>query len=129
LNFDVTVTDRKKGFLKGLGDTGTNFDNLGRTAATIGKKTESNFFVCDSKKLFEHFISQIHFCRFLFKLIERMNKAFNIDSDKKVRIKMTTLIFQKLKEVSQLKGIELKHREYFKSTPEFSKLFSIIHQY
>lgn len=51
LNFDVTVTDRRKGFLKGLGETGMNFDNLGRTTATIGKKTDSNFF-CDSKKQF-----------------------------------------------------------------------------
>lgn len=42
---------------------------------------------------------------------------------------MTTLIFQKLKEISQLKGIELKHKDYFKSTPEFSKLFSIVNQY
>ena len=42
---------------------------------------------------------------------------------------MTTLIFQKLKEVSQLKGLELKSKDYFKSTPEFSKLFSIISQY
>lgn len=69
LNCDFTVADKKKGFLKGLGDTGMNFDNLGRTTATIGKKTESNFFVYDSKKQFEHFISQIHFCRFLYKLI------------------------------------------------------------
>jgi hypothetical protein len=129
LNFDVTVTDRRKGFLKGLGDTGMNFDNLGRTTATIGKKTESNFFVCDSKKQFEHFISQIHFCRFLYKLIDRIGKAFNIDTDKKMRVKMTTLIFQKLKEVFQLKGIELKHKDYFKSTPEFSKLLSIVNQY
>ena len=106
-----------------------NFDNLGRTTATIGKKTESNFFVCDSKKQFENFISQIHFCRFLYKLIERITKAFNIDSDRKVRIKMTSLIFQKLKEISQLKGIEIKHKEYFKSTPEFSKLLSIVNQY
>ena len=42
---------------------------------------------------------------------------------------MTTLIFNKLKEVSQLKGLELKSRDYFKSTAEFSKLFSITSQY
>ena len=123
------MTDRRKGFLKGLGETAMNFENLGRTTATIGKKTESNFFVYDSKKQFENFISQIHFCRFLYKLIERITKAFNIDSDRKVRIKMTSLIFQKLKEISQLKGIEIKHKEYFKSTPEFSKLLSIVNQY
>jgi hypothetical protein len=105
-----------------------HFDNLGRTTATIGKKTDSNFF-CDSKKQFEYFISQIHFCRFLYKLIERMTKAFNIDSYRKLRTKMTTLIFNKLKEVSQLKGLELKSRDYFKSTAEFSKLFSITSQY
>lgn len=81
-----------------------NFDNLGRTTATIGKKTESNFF-CDSKKQFEYFISQIHFCRFLYKLIERMTKAFNIDSNKRIRYQMAALIFNKLKEVSQLKGL------------------------
>jgi hypothetical protein len=94
----VTVTDRRKGFLKGLGETGMNFDNLGRTTATIGKKTDSNFF-CDSKKQFEYFISQIHFCRFLYKLIERMSRVFNIDNSKRVRGQMTALIFHKLKMV------------------------------
>ena len=40
LNFDVTMmADRKKGFIKGLGETGVNFDSLGRTTATMGKKT------------------------------------------------------------------------------------------
>ena len=69
-----------------------NFDQLGRTTATIGKKTESNF-LCDPKKTFDNFISQIHFCRFLFKLIERIGKDSNIDTDKKLRIQMANLIF------------------------------------
>lgn len=52
LNFDVTVTDKKKGFIKGFGETGVGFDHLGRTTATLGKKTDSNFFVCEPKKIF-----------------------------------------------------------------------------
>lgn len=97
MNFDVTVTEKKKGFIKGFGETGVGFDHLGRTTATLGKKTESSFFVCEPKKLFDYLISQIHFCRFLFKLIERINKGYNIDSSKKVRKLMCGLIFLKLK--------------------------------
>ncbi len=82
-----------------------NFDQMGRTTATIGKKTESNFFLCDPKKQFDYFISQIHFCRFLFKLIERIGKGYNIDNDKKVRTQMTSLIFEKLKQTIQMKGL------------------------
>lgn len=82
--------------MKGLGETGVNFDQLGRTTATIGKKTESNF-LCDTKKTFDHFISQIHFCRFLFKLIDRIGNSETIDNEKKVRTRMAALIFEKLK--------------------------------
>lgn len=51
-NFDINATDRKKGFLKGLGETGMNFDHLGRTTTTLGKKTESGFYSFDPKKHF-----------------------------------------------------------------------------
>lgn len=97
MNFDVTMNEKKKGFIKGFGDTGVEFDHLGRTTATLGKKTESSFFVVDPRKLFDHLISQIHFCRFLFKLIERISKGYNIDSNKMVRTLMCGMIFEKLK--------------------------------
>lgn len=83
--------------MKGLGETGVGFDHLGRTTATLGKKTESSFFVCEPKKIFDHLISQIHFCRFLFKLIERISKGYNIDTNKKIRKMMCGLIFEKLR--------------------------------
>ena len=58
-----------------------------------------------------------------------MSKVFNIDNSKRVRGQMTALIFYKLKMVGELRGLELKNREYFKSTPEYGKLVSIINQY
>lgn len=85
-------TNRNKAFLKGFGETGMHYENLVRTTATMGKKTQSNFNLFDAKKNFDYLISQIHFCRFLFKLIDRINKSFNIDVNRKIRIKMTAQI-------------------------------------
>ena len=89
--------DRRKVFLKDICDNGYTYENLGRTTATIGKSTETTFNILDIKKTLEQLISQIHFCRFLFKLIDRLNKSFNLDINKRIRIKMTSIIFEKLK--------------------------------
>jgi hypothetical protein len=62
---------------------------LARTTAGIGED-----WVPDHKKTSSQLLSQIHFCRFFYKLIERMERL-NVGSDR-LKTMMSTIIKGKL---------------------------------
>lgn len=59
-----------------IGDTNVGFEKIGeqKILASLAKTTAgmANEWIPDHKKTSTHLVSQIHFCRFLYKLIERM---------------------------------------------------------
>ena len=75
------------GFEK-LGDN--KLGSLARTTAGLGED-----WIPDHKKTSAQLLSQIHFCRFFYKLIERMEKL-GVGSDR-LKIMMATIINGKFK--------------------------------
>lgn len=130
---------------------GHNF-SLPKTAATISNKTEhfitsSNQTInneatadithhispsYDKKQLSKQLLSQIHFCRFLYKLIIRMRDKLGEelnDELNSLKENMTSLIFEKLQDVNNLKTVNSKHSSDYKATPDYHKISQIVEQY
>jgi hypothetical protein len=127
---------------------GHNF-SLPKTAATISNKTEhfitsSNQTIngdataevsppsYDKKHLSKQLLSQIHFCRFLYKLTIRMRDKLSPELNEEMaplKEYMAGLVFEKLEEVNSLKAVNTKHAADYKCTPDYHKIAQIIEQY
>ena len=86
----------------------------------------------DKKYLSKQLLSQIHFCRFLYKLIMRMKDKLGEDLNQELlglKEGMVGLIFHKLEEVNTLKAVNTRHAQDYKNTPDFNKIAQIIDQY
>jgi hypothetical protein len=86
----------------------------------------------DKKYLAKQLLSQIHFCRFLFKLILRMNDKLPEEVNEDLLVLkeyMSGLIFDKLTEVEELKMVNPKYMEDFQNCSDFNKIEQIILQY
>lgn len=77
-------------------------------------------------------LSQIHFCRFLYKLVVRMRDRLSQDLNEELsplKELMAGLIFEKLDEVNTLRSVNSKHTSDYKPTPDYHKIAQIIEQY
>lgn len=74
-------------------------------------------------------VSQLHLCRFLFKLIQRIDKSEFIDEGHNLRSQMIQVIFKKLGELKNLTLLESEVATEFRGFPEFGKLYKICDQY
>lgn len=86
----------------------------------------------DKKYLSKQLLSQIHFCRFLYKLIIRMKDKLSVGLNEdllSLKEYMTGLIFEKLEEVTELKAINSKYVQDYRNTPDYHKINQIIEQY
>lgn len=126
--------------------------SLPKTAATISNKTE-NFITSsnqtingeanadvslprdihyDKKYLSKQLLSQIHFCRFLYKLVVRMKDKLSQEVNEELtplKELMAGLVFEKLDEVNNLRAVNSKHAPDYKATPDYHKIAQIIEQY
>ena len=71
----------------------------------------------------------MHFCRFVFKLLQRINHEIDGKISESVRDKMHGIIFMKLKEVSDLKTLDKNKAGEYKKTVDFQKICQIVDQY
>lgn len=86
----------------------------------------------DRKLLAKQLLSQIHLCRFMYKLIMRMGDRLSQQrNDELAALKdsLTGAIFEKLSEVEDLKLLPAKLANDFKDSPDFAKIVQIIQQY
>jgi hypothetical protein len=90
--------------LKGIGEETTYDGKFLRTRATIKEKSENDgsFEEIDPKKISNQLVSQLHLCRFLFKLIQRIEKSEMVDESENLRSQMGQVIFKKLSELKNL---------------------------
>lgn len=95
--------------LERLGDH--KLGNLARTVARMGD------WIPDHKKTSSHFLSQIHLCRFFYKLMERMDNI----GENPLRLKdmMRTIIGGKLSDLKNLKLINPRHATIYRRSKEF----------
>lgn len=85
-------------------EVSTKLDYLTRTTAAIGlNKTDSS--MLDHKKVSAQLISQIHFCRFLYKLIERIELLESVDETDCLKQTMSCIIDGKFREIVSLRGL------------------------
>lgn len=71
------------------------------------------------KKISNQLISQIHFCRFLYKLTQRIANLQNPGVPKKLTEAIATLIALKLKEIMNLRMLTSKTASLFRKTKEY----------
>jgi DNA mismatch repair ATPase MutL len=86
----------------------------------------------DRKYLSKQLLSQIHFCRFLFKLIVRIGEKLPPQTNQeleKLKECMVGLIFNKLDEVEHLRALPAKIAQDFKASSDYQKIYQIIEQY
>lgn len=90
-------------FLKGnQNEEGKTF-NLPKTASTLHNNTETVFSMnIDKKQISKELLSQIHFCRFVFKLLQRMKTKLKNKFSPELKECMSGIIFHKLDEVENL---------------------------
>lgn len=86
---------------KQLGFDHTGFEKFGGGDHKLGSLTRTTSigedWTPDHKKTSSQMLSQIHLCRFFYKLIERMERL-NFGSDK-LKVLMSTIIKGKFKEI------------------------------
>jgi len=86
----------------------------------------------DKKYLSKQLLSQIHFCRFLYKLIIRIKDKLSQEINEELyclKEYMSGMIFEKLEEVEHLRGVNSKIISDYKTSPDFHKISQIIEQY
>jgi hypothetical protein len=86
----------------------------------------------DRKLLAKQLLSQIHLCRFMYKLIMRMGDRLSEQrNDELTNLKdsLTGMIFEKLSEVEQLDSVSPKLVTDFRDSSDYTKINQIIQQY
>jgi hypothetical protein len=86
----------------------------------------------DRKHLAKQLLSQIHLCRFMYKLIIRMaDRLSQPRNDQLTALKhsLTGAIFEKLAEVEELRLLPAKLANDFRESADFAKISQIIQQY
>lgn len=81
----------------------------------------------DFKKLSSHLLSQIHFCRFFYKLVERMERL-GVGSER-LKILMSAIVTGKLHRLKDLTMINPKYAVLFKRTKESERIQEVVQQY
>lgn len=119
---------RRFAFLKGGCGDDINNTTLPKTASTINDASQKNILpLIDKKKVSKELLSQVHFCRFVYKLLQRIDTCIDGDILEDVRDSMGAVLFYKLSEVEKLSLVERSH-EYKKSS-DYTKIFQIVSQY
>ena len=82
-------------------------NSLPKTASTINnnRNNTTSETDIDRKQISKELLSQVHFCRFVFKLLQRINHKIDGKISASVRDRMQGIIFMKLREVEELSNI------------------------
>lgn len=74
-------------------------------------------------------LSQVHFCRFLYKLLQRIEDKINGNISEALKELLSGLIFDKLQEVKSLTQLDEKSARDYKQSQDYEKIAQIISQY
>lgn len=86
----------------------------------------------DRKYLSKQLLSQIHLCRFMYKLIMRIEERLSQHRNQELgqlKDQMCGMIFEKLGEVEDLRVVSGKVAEDFRESTDYTKINQIIQQY
>lgn len=105
--------------------------SLPKTASTINNQRtytalESDI---DKKQISKELLSQVHFCRFVYKLLQRINNKIDGKVHSALKENMNGLIFQKLGQVQRLNNVETSKAVEYKKTSDYQKICQIVDQY
>ena len=105
--------------------------SLPKTASTINNQRtytalESDV---DRKQISKELLSQVHFCRFVYKLLQRINSKIDGRINQSLKDNMSGLIFQKLNQVQRLANLEEPKAGEYRKTSDYQKICQIVEQY
>ena len=83
----------------------------------------------DKKIVSKQLLSQIHFCRFLYKLLKRIDDKINVNISDQLKDSMSSLIFEKRYYVKELEPLDSKTAREYKQSQDYEKISQIIGQY
>lgn len=85
--------------------------SLPKTASTINDQPSTNLIpssstLLDKKQISKELLSQIHFCRFVYKLLQRIDTTIDGSIGSELRSNMNGILFEKLESVENLTCLE-----------------------
>ena len=83
----------------------------------------------DRKLVSKELLSQVHFCRFVYKLVQRIDNKIQGEISQGARDRMYGIIFKKLRDVEDLRNLDSLKASEYKKTPDFQKICQIVDQY
>jgi hypothetical protein len=104
--------------------------SLPKTASTMNQNRTETTIESDSrrKQTSKELLSQIHFCRFIYKLLQRIEGKMNGEIGSRLKENMWGLVFSKLDEIVDLNYVSTSVEEYRKSN-DYKKICQIVNQY
>ena len=95
-----------------------------------GGKVDREFFsTLDKRAISKQLLSQVHFCRFLFKIIAGIQSGINVRVSHQMKDMLTTLLFFKLKETKELQLLKKDMVEEYRSFSDYKKLEKLVEDY
>lgn len=104
--------------------------SLPKTASTINNNRTEKTLELESnrKRISKELLSQVHFCRFVYKLVQRIENRLQGGINPHLKASMCGLVFQKLEDITELNCLNSNSVDYRKSN-DYKKLCQIVSQY
>lgn len=104
--------------------------SLPKTASTINNNRTEKTLELESnrKRISKELLSQVHFCRFVYKLVQRIENRLQGGINPHLKASMCGLVFQKLEDIIELNCLNSNSVDYKKSN-DYKKLCQIVNQY
>lgn len=96
----------------------------------IQTKIEKEYLPAIHKRaISKQLLSQVHFCRFLYKIIGNVDLGISYEFNEDVRKQLVTLLFYKLSEISSLKLLPHDVLDEYKEFGDYKKLEKLVEEY
>ena len=108
--------------------TGMNIQVAPKTALNI--KPDKEYMSAIQKRMIsKQLLSQVHLCRFLYKLIANIEAGISIEIDSVLRQRLIDFLFYKLYETKNLLLVGVESREEYREFSDFKKLEKLVDEY
>lgn len=99
-----------------------------KTALNI--KPDKEYMSAIQKRMIsKQLLSQVHLCRFLYKLIANIEAGISIEIDSLLRQRLIDFLFYKLYETKNLELVSVESREEYREFSDFKKLEKLVDEY
>ena len=107
--------------------------SLPKTASTLNEQNQPSLLsppiLIDKKQISKELLSQIHFCRFVYKLLQRIDTTIDGSIGNDLRTSMNGILLEKLYSVENLTCLEQNKGNEYKKTSDYQKVCQIVTQY